>query len=243
MNENGRAVDLQRVLGSLVVASGSSISARELRDVLRSVAESGEEEGRAFAGVTESQIRSAMEEISAKLDNLGMGFSVGEVAGGYKLQTDGCCGSWVSSLLKIERSGRLSRPALETLAIIAYRQPVTRAEIEAVRGVNADHVIGTLLEMQVIRIAGRSNLPGRPLLYGTTDLFLEHFGLKDIESLPNAAELRRFAGMSARETAGQADRPVVAAGSEAIGGADVAGADERGKHESDQEAGNTQETN
>ncbi len=89
------------------------------------------------------------------------------------------------------RPARLSAPALETLAIIAYRQPLARAELEAVRGVDAGGVLQTLLDRGLIRIAGRAELPGRPLLYATTQLFLEHFGLKDVQELPAFDELRQ----------------------------------------------------
>jgi segregation and condensation protein B len=85
----------------------------------------------------------------------------------------------------------LSAPALETLAIIAYRQPITRADVEAVRGVNIDGVLQTLMERGLVKIAGRADIPGRPLLYETTQFFLDHFGLRNLDELPNAEELRR----------------------------------------------------
>ena len=86
---------------------------------------------------------------------------------------------------------RLSQPALETLAIIAYRQPITRGGMEAVRGVSVDGMVQQLLDRGLIKIEGRADLPGRPLLYGTTELFLEHFGVRSTDELPNATELRR----------------------------------------------------
>jgi segregation and condensation protein B len=85
----------------------------------------------------------------------------------------------------------LSAPALETLAIIAYRQPITRADVEAVRGVNIDGVLQTLMERGLVKIAGRAEIPGRPLLYESTQFFLDHFGLRNLDELPNAEELRR----------------------------------------------------
>jgi segregation and condensation protein B len=99
---------------------------------------------------------------------------------------------WVRQLYPEAKPTRLSGPALETLAIIAYRQPVTRADIEAVRGVAVDGVMQVLLDRSLVRIAGRADQPGRPLLYSTTDYFLEHFGLKSTGDLPNAAELGRI---------------------------------------------------
>ena len=89
------------------------------------------------------------------------------------------------------KPARLSAPALETLAIIAYRQPITRADVEAVRGVNIDGVLQTLMERGLVKIAGRAEIPGRPLLYETTQFFLDHFGLRSLDELPNVEELRR----------------------------------------------------
>jgi segregation and condensation protein B len=98
----------------------------------------------------------------------------------------------VRQLYPESKPARLSGPSLETLAIVAYRQPITRADIEAVRGVAVDGIVQSLLEKGLIRIAGRSEAPGRPLLYETTQNFLEHFGLKNLEQLPNSTELRRI---------------------------------------------------
>jgi segregation and condensation protein B len=103
-------------------------------------------------------------------------------------------------MLDVGKPTKLSRPALETLAIIAYRQPISRAEMEGVRGVTVDHVLRMLMEMQLIKIVGRSELPGRPMLYGTTQLFLEHFGLKDIKQLPGIEELARMEVQKRKET-------------------------------------------
>jgi segregation and condensation protein B len=99
----------------------------------------------------------------------------------------------------------MSGPAMETLAIIAYRQPITKAAIEAVRGVACDGMIQKLLDRDLIRIGGRAELPGRPLLYETTDLFFEHFGIRSIDDLPNATELRKVKLPEAKETASPAE--------------------------------------
>jgi segregation and condensation protein B len=114
------------------------------------------------------------------------------IAGGYVLKTRPEFSVWTNRLFDQPKAPRLSQPALETLAVIAYRQPIGRAEIESVRGVAVDGVVATLLERKVIRIAGRSEQPGRPLLYETTPIFLELFGLKSLDELPNADELRRL---------------------------------------------------
>ena len=113
-----------------------------------------------------------------------------EKAEGWQLVSDPAYGSWVRQLFPAVKPARLTPPSLETLAIIAYRQPITRADIEAVRGVAVDGVLQNLMERGLVKIAGRAEVPGRPLLYETTQFFLEHFGLRDLDELPNAEELR-----------------------------------------------------
>ena len=129
-----------------------------------------------------------------------------EVANGFRFENDSSCGPWLRHLLERGRPTRLSRPALETLAIIAYRQPVMRSEIEAVRGVAVDQIIRNLLEMQLIKIVGRSELPGRPWQFGTTQKFLEHFGLKNLMDLPGVEELRRMEDDQLRRTVAEEPR-------------------------------------
>ncbi len=116
-----------------------------------------------------------------------------ESAAGWQLVTKPEYAPWLRQLFPENRPARLSAPALETLAIIAYRQPITRADIEAVRGVAVDGVMQTLLDRGLVKIAGRAEIPGRPLLYETTSGFMEHFGLKNLDDLPNAGELRKIA--------------------------------------------------
>jgi segregation and condensation protein B len=106
------------------------------------------------------------------------------------LATDPKYAGWVRQLFPSPKPARLSAPALETLAIIAYRQPITRADVEAVRGVNIDGVLQTLMERGLVKIAGRAEIPGRPLLYETTQFFLDHFGLRTLDEMPNVEELR-----------------------------------------------------
>ena len=114
-----------------------------------------------------------------------------EKAEGWQLVTDQAYASWVRQLFPAAKPVRLTPPSLETLAIVAYRQPIARADIEAVRGVAVDGVLQSLMERGLVRIAGRAEVPGRPLLYETTPFFLEHFGLRNLDELPNAEELRR----------------------------------------------------
>ena len=116
-------------------------------------------------------------------------FHVQEVAGGYRLVTRPEFATWVADLRASDSSPRLSQAALETLSIVAYKQPVTRAELESIRGVTVDGVLKTLVERELVRITGREEGMGRPLLYGTTDHFLEYFGLPSLEALPRPDEL------------------------------------------------------
>jgi segregation and condensation protein B len=130
----------------------------------------------------------------------GRAFTLEERVSGWRIFTRPHLGVWVRGLFPERKPHRLSQPALETLAIIAYRQPITKAAIEAVRGVSIDGPLQKLLDMNVVRIAGRADVPGRPLLYETTHLFFEHFGIKGVDDLPNASELRRVALLPAHES-------------------------------------------
>jgi segregation and condensation protein B len=125
------------------------------------------------------------------------GVELREIAGGWMLVTTAEQSEWVGRMLRGKRRMRLSRPALETMAIIAYKQPVTKSEVEAIRGVDSSAVLATLLERNLITIRGRSKVVGRPLLYGTTQEFLDYFGLKDLAELPRPEELRAL--VAARE--------------------------------------------
>jgi segregation and condensation protein B len=130
-------------------------------------------------------------ELGREYEEQGRAFEIWEVAGGYQLRTRPEYASYLR-LLHRERPLRLSRAALETLAVVAYRQPVTRAEIEAVRGVEVDAVIRSLLDRQLVRIAGHREVPGRPMLYATTKRFLEVFGLGRLDDLPTLREMEEL---------------------------------------------------
>jgi len=183
MDKTSVLPELKEILGAMIFGAARPLSSKEMTKCILEVAENGGAETAAFRNVRENDVAAALEELQAELRRGKPGFELVQVAGGYRLQTCPSCGRWVRHLLNVQSRSRLSQPALETLAIIAYRQPLTRCEIEAIRGVNVDHVMKTLLEMQLVRICGRSDLPGRPFLYGTTQAFLEHFGLKDIKDL------------------------------------------------------------
>jgi segregation and condensation protein B len=133
------------------------------------------------------QIRPVVEQLQQQYEGAERGFYLAEVAGGYQFRTVAELAPWLRKLKK-DRPPRFSQAALETLAIIAYRQPVTRAEIEYLRGVDSGGVMKTLLEKNLLRILGKKDVPGRPLIYGTSRQFLELFGLRDLADLPTLKE-------------------------------------------------------
>jgi len=141
----------------------------------------------ALEGVDKKQIGAVLTELQSELEANQRGVRLVEVAGGFQLRTPKENADWVKKLLG-GRPPRMSRATLETLAIIAYKQPITRAEIEAIRGVDVDGVVTTLLERGLIRAVARKDVPGRPFLYGTTSEFLELFNLKDLTQLPTLKE-------------------------------------------------------
>lgn len=144
--------------------------------------------GEVLEGVEREDVRSTLDELQAELENNQRGVRLVEVAGGYQLRTAAVNADWVKKFLG-GRPARMGRATLETLAIIAYRQPITRGEIEAIRGVDVDGVINTLLERSLIRAVARKDVPGRPFLYGTTPEFLQLFNLKDLTHLPTLKEM------------------------------------------------------
>lgn len=166
--------ELKKILEAFLFVSSSPVQISQIKEVL------GIEE--------ESLIEAAMGELKAKYKSQDSSLGIIEVAGGYRLSTTPEVASYLKKWLKGQRS-RLSRASLETLSIITYRQPVTRSEVEAIRGVNVEGALGTLLERGLIRIVGRKDTAGRPILYGTTRLFLEHFGLNTLRELPVLSEL------------------------------------------------------
>ena len=201
---------LHRVLEALLFASDKPISAAECVKYLKGAVESAPEDAEvaALAKTKQDEVAAAMRELGAEYEEQQRGFRLVESGSGWKAVTTPDAVPWVRQLFPENRPARLSPSALETLAIVAYRQPITRADIEAVRGVNVDGVMQTLLERGVIRISGRADVPGRPLLYGTTEFFLEHFGLRSLDELPNCAELRRVELPVAASDASQPDLPL-----------------------------------
>jgi segregation and condensation protein B len=135
-------------------------------------------------GMDVAQIRDLLSQLKAEYEQRNSGLRIVEVAGGYQMTTSENFAPYIKKFYKLRHKERLSGPSLETLAVIAYKQPATRLEIESIRGVNVDGVINTLLEKGLVRIAGRKDVMGRPFVYGTTRQFLEYFGLKSLEDLP-----------------------------------------------------------
>ena len=132
---------------------------------------------------TSREIDEAIKGLGKALEVAGCGFRLVCTGGTYRLQTEPSCGRYVRAMLKLDRPSRLGRASLETLAIIAYRQPIAKSEIEDIRGVDVSANIKTLMDLQLIRLVGRSELPGHPFLYGTTQIFLDHFGLANLQQL------------------------------------------------------------
>ena len=181
---------LAAIVESMLLASGAPVPLVRLVEALD--------------GPERREVTAALRALSESYEREGRGLRLVYVAGGYQLRSAPEHGHWVRRLLG-GRPPRLSRPMLETLAIVAYRQPCTRPEIEAIRGVDADAVLSTLLERRLIRIVGRKDSPGRPLLYATTKDFLEVFGLPDLQALPPLAELGEGADALAARADGVTD--------------------------------------
>ena len=177
---------LQEIVGALLFASQDPLSASELRDAVRAVEpEEGEnaELMDVYKTCTSREIDEAIKGLGKALEVAGCGFRLVCTGGTYRLQTVPSCGRYVRAMLKLDRPSRLGRASLETLAIIAYRQPITKSEIEDIRGVDVTANIKTLKDLQLIRLVGRSELPGHPFLYGTTQIFLDHFGISSLQQL------------------------------------------------------------
>ncbi len=146
----------------------------------------------ALEGVERKVLHQVLDELRAEYDEQGRGFRLAEIAEGWQLLTRPSHAAVIRRLHRIKAANRLTRPALETLAIIGYKQPLTKTEIEAIRGVNSDGVMHSLLERRLVRTVGRKDVAGRPLLYGTTREFLQAFGLKDLSELPKLTELKEL---------------------------------------------------
>ncbi|MDI1314158.1 SMC-Scp complex subunit ScpB [Prosthecobacter sp.] len=157
-----------------------------------------------LAATTEEQVRASLDVLIARYAAEKHAFTLVERANGWRIAARGEYAEWCRALYPGKKVQRLSQPALETLAIVAYRQPITKAGIEAVRGVSVDAMVQQLIDRGLMKIEGRADLPGRPLLYGTTEAFLDHFGVRSLDDMPNASELRRVKLPTAEEGAAAA---------------------------------------
>lgn len=164
-----------QIIEALIFASDVPLPSRKIKEI---VSEIGERE-----------IKKSIVRINEKYQETKSPLEIIEVAGGYQIVTLPYYSEWIRKLYISRTKNRLTQKALETLAIIAYKQPVTKTEVESIRGVNVDTVIRTLIERKLITVTGREKAPGTPLLYGTTRYFLEYFGLKDISDLPKLREI------------------------------------------------------
>jgi segregation and condensation protein B len=167
--------EAKSILEAVLFIAGEPLTIETLKDILE---------------IDRTDVERLIRELISEYSLKNSGLLVVEVAGGIQMVTNPACAPWVKKLLAKAIPTKLSQQSLETLAIIAYKQPITKAEIEAVRGVNSDGVIRTLLERRLIKILGRKEAPGRPLMYGTTKEFLQYFGLKDLSELPTLKEFQ-----------------------------------------------------
>jgi len=204
-------MSLTQVIEALLFAAQKPLGARELVSAINVAGAEDELMPNEFAKTTEAQVAAALEQLKIEYLQQGRAFQLAEKAEGWQLVSDPVYAPWVRQLFPAVKPARLTPPSLETLAIIAYRQPITRADIEAVRGVAVDGVLQNLMERGLVKIAGRAEVPGRPLLYETTHFFLEHFGLRDLDELPNAQELRtRYLPTAPRKEGSPAAEPAPA---------------------------------
>jgi segregation and condensation protein B len=170
--------DIADIIESLLFVSDEPLSLDKLKSILETV--------------ESKEIKSSLQVLADRYESRGGGFSLYEVAGGWQLRSRPEYNPWIKRLLQPSPQ-RLSKPALETLAIVAYNQPIIRADIEHIRGVDCGGVLRQLMERKLIRVLGRKEIPGRPLIYATTKLFLETFGLKDLRDLPSPKEIEEMA--------------------------------------------------
>jgi segregation and condensation protein B len=190
---------LTRVVEALLFSAQKPLAIPEIVAAIKGAGAEDEFSPNEFSRTTESQVAAALEQLKIECIEQQRAFQLVEKAEGWQLATDPAYARWVRQLFPGPKPARLTAPALETLAIIAYRQPIMRADVEAVRGVTIEGVLQTLMERGLVKIAGRAEIPGRPLLYETTQFFLDHFGLRTLDELPNVEELRtRYLPISPR---------------------------------------------
>ncbi|MBN2030003.1 SMC-Scp complex subunit ScpB [bacterium] len=169
---------LKQVVEALIFASDVPLTDKQIKEYLD--------------GVSLSEIRKVVDGLNLEYGKTNRAFQIIRVAGGYQMVTRETYSQWVKKLYQKRSRSKLSQAALETLAVVAFKQPVARSEIVAIRGVNCDAVLKTLLERKLVTIAGRSDGPGRPLIYTTTKEFLRYFGVNDLSDLPKLKEIEEI---------------------------------------------------
>lgn len=226
-------MQLIHIIEALVFAAPEPVTSAELaKAVRRAAADHDFPEAREWEGISQRKVETLLARLGEELAAADRPFALQEGASGWRFVTRPEYADWIRALLPEMRPERLSAAALETLALIAYRQPITKADIEAVRGVSVDGQIQKLIDRGLIRVGGRADLPGRPMLYETTGEFMEHFGVKDLDELPNAEELRKVE-LPAAEAAAEPEEEAAAA-EESAGGANDEVAGESAENEGDE---------
>ncbi len=170
--------EIKAIIEALIFVSGEPITLNRIKDVIE--------------GVDKKTLERLASELKDEFNNEYRGLQLVEIANGYQLTTRSEYANWIKKLNKIKVSTKLSKPAMETLAIIAYKQPIIKPEVEKIRGVDSGGVIKTLLERKLIKIIGRMDIVGKPMMYGTTPEFLQYFGLKDLTDLPTLKEFQEL---------------------------------------------------
>jgi segregation and condensation protein B len=178
---------VKQILEALIFASDEPLTPKDIIAIFDML-----EEGERPRRLSEEMILGHIESLNREFVESGRAFRIVKMAGGYQYSTLQQFAPWLGKMLREKSKRKLSVSALESLSVIAYKQPVTKPEIEAIRGVNADYVLRTLLERNLITIVGRAATPGRPLLYGTTRDFLKHFGINDLSDLPKPREINEL---------------------------------------------------
>ena len=202
-------MELNSIIEALLFSANGALTSKAIAEAIRTtVKESDDETLDDLAKVSKEEVDIGIKELVLLYMEQGRAFSLTERPAGWRICALPEYAMWSKALFPAAKPARLSPPALETLAIIAYRQPITKANMEAVRGVAVDGVLQKLLDKNLVRIAGRADLPGRPLLYETTDLFLDHFGIRSIDDLPNSSELRQVPLPEAESAESKDGQPV-----------------------------------
>jgi len=189
--DNQTDTSIKHIVEGLIFAADEPITPKQLRDLVEGESTNGSP---GSSGLTPQKLQALVDELNDDYERYARPYRIQAIAGGYIFATNRDVSVYVGKLHKEQSRKRLTQAALETLSIIAYKQPITKVELETIRGVNSDYIVRSLLEKDLIAIVGREQTPGRPLLYATTDRFLMHFGLNSINELPKPREIEELIG-------------------------------------------------